>query len=70
MAAALLTLAYEMDVAGFVDRVSVSTLVLHRKGDRAVAFEHGRAMAARIAGATLVPLEGTRTLPGTETAWR
>lgn len=63
MAAALLTLTYEIDVADVVDRVSVPTLVLHRKGDRAVAFEHGRALAARIAGATLVPLEGNAHPP-------
>jgi DNA-binding CsgD family transcriptional regulator len=38
--------------------VKAPTLVLHRKGDRNVGFEHGRAVAAGIPGARLVALEG------------
>ena len=32
---------------------------MHRRGDRAVEFSHGRDVAAGIPGATLLPLDGT-----------
>jgi pimeloyl-ACP methyl ester carboxylesterase len=36
----------------------VPTLVLHRRGDRAVRIEAGRYLAAHITGARFVKLEG------------
>jgi len=62
-AAALLELIYSMDVSGLVAAVRAPTLVLHRKGDRAMAFENGRELASRIPGASFVPLEGTAHFP-------
>jgi pimeloyl-ACP methyl ester carboxylesterase len=63
MAAALLELIYRMDVSDLVGRIRVPTLVLHRKGDRAIGFENGRQLASLISGATFVPLEGEAHLP-------
>jgi hypothetical protein len=37
--------------------------VLHSKGDRSIGFEHGRALAASIADAAFVPLQGEAHLP-------
>jgi pimeloyl-ACP methyl ester carboxylesterase len=62
-AAALLDLIYRMDVSDRVARVRVPTLVLHRKGDRAISFDHGRELAAQIVGATFMPLAGDAHLP-------
>ncbi len=62
-AANLLELTFRMDVAEAVGSVSVPTLVLHRRGDRTVPFERGRALAAAVPGATLVPLDGTAHVP-------
>jgi pimeloyl-ACP methyl ester carboxylesterase len=63
MAARLLGLTYEMDVSRLVGHVKVPTLVLHRQDDRAIPFEHGRELAAQIAGAQLQPLPGNTHLP-------
>jgi hypothetical protein len=63
MAAALLELIYRMDVSELVGRTRVPTLVLHRKGDRAIGFEHGRQLASVLPNATFVPLEGDAHLP-------
>jgi pimeloyl-ACP methyl ester carboxylesterase len=63
MAAATLELIYRMDVSDVVGQVQVPTLVLHRKDDRAIGFDHGRQLGALIAGATFVPLEGDAHLP-------
>lgn len=58
MAARLLQLVYEMDVRDAVERVDAPALVMHRRGDRAVRFDQGRDLAARLRGATFVPLDG------------
>jgi pimeloyl-ACP methyl ester carboxylesterase len=58
MAARLLQLVYEMDVRDAVERVDAPTLVMHRRGDRAVRFEQGRELAARLRGATFLPVDG------------
>ncbi|HEY6877036.1 MAG TPA: hypothetical protein VI299_03415, partial [Polyangiales bacterium] len=63
IAAATLDLIYGMDVSGLLGQVRVPTLVLHRKGDCSIGFEHGRELASSIANATLVPLEGDAHLP-------
>jgi pimeloyl-ACP methyl ester carboxylesterase len=57
-AAELLELTYEMDASGLLERIFVPTLVLHRRGDRAVPLESGRRLAAAIPGARFVPIEG------------
>ena len=48
----------DTDVRHLLPRVSVPTLVLHRRGDRAVRFEAGRDMASRIRSAEFVELDG------------
>jgi pimeloyl-ACP methyl ester carboxylesterase len=63
VAAATLELIYRMDVSDVVDQIRVPTLVLHRKGDHAIGFEHGRDLAAVIPGATFTPLDGEAHLP-------
>ena len=62
-AVALLELAFELDVRAALPRVSASTLVLHRRQDRAAPLAQGRALAAGIPGAGLVELEGRSHLP-------
>lgn len=46
------------DIRHLLPRLSVPTLVLHRRGDRAVRFEAGRYMASQIASAHFIELEG------------
>jgi pimeloyl-ACP methyl ester carboxylesterase/DNA-binding CsgD family transcriptional regulator len=62
-AAALLELTYRNDVRGELARVQVPTLVLHRRSDRAIPYRLGRALAAAIPHAALVPLEGSAHFP-------
>jgi pimeloyl-ACP methyl ester carboxylesterase len=54
---------YRNDVRDQLPLVKASTLVVHRREDRAIPYRLGREIAARITGATLVPLEGTAHLP-------
>jgi pimeloyl-ACP methyl ester carboxylesterase len=63
MAAATLQLIYRMDVSDVVDQIRVPTLVLHRKGDHAIGFDHGRQLASLIPSATFIPLDGEAHLP-------
>jgi pimeloyl-ACP methyl ester carboxylesterase len=63
IAARLLQLTFEMDVQDLVERIRVPTMVLHRRQDGAIAFSHGRDVAARLPGARLVPLDGRSHLP-------
>jgi len=58
MAVRLLTAMYEVDVTPILPSVRVPTLVLHRRGDRAIAERNGRELAAGIAGARFVALAG------------
>jgi pimeloyl-ACP methyl ester carboxylesterase len=62
-AAALLELVYRNDVRAELPRVQVPTLVVHRRGDRAIPYHLGRELAAGIPGATLMPLEGSAHFP-------
>ena len=39
------------------------TLVVHRRGDRAIPYRLGRELAAGIPGATLIPLDGNAHFP-------
>jgi len=62
-AVALLQLAYELDVSPLLAQVRAPTLVLHRRGDRAVPIAGGRTLAQAIPGAGLVELDGRSHLP-------
>ena len=64
-AAALLELTYRNDVRAELQHVHAPTLVVHRRGDRAIPYRLGRELAAAIPGATLVPLDGNAHLPWT-----
>jgi len=50
------------DLSNLLTKVSVPTLVIHRRGD-SVPFAAGRELASKIPGARLLPLEGTNHLP-------
>jgi pimeloyl-ACP methyl ester carboxylesterase len=62
-AAAMLGLAYDLDVLPSMSRISAKTLVLHRREDRAAPLAQGRVLAEAIPGAELVVLEGRSHLP-------
>jgi hypothetical protein len=47
--------------------VQAPTLVVHRRGDRAIPYALGRELAAAIPGATLIPLDGSAHFRGPET---
>jgi pimeloyl-ACP methyl ester carboxylesterase len=55
---AVLEALRDTDVRHLLPRVSVPTLVLHRRNDRAVRIAAGRDMASRITGAQFVELDG------------
>jgi class 3 adenylate cyclase len=52
----------EIDVTASLAAVSVPTLVMHRRGDKAVPFDAGREFASLIPNARFVPLEGDNHL--------
>jgi pimeloyl-ACP methyl ester carboxylesterase len=58
-----LAAVYAFDVRDRLHTIEVPTLVLHRRDDRAIPFALGQDVAARIPGATFVPLDGTDHLP-------
>ncbi len=62
VAVQLLELTYAMDARDVLGQVAAETLILHRRGDRAIPYESARTLAAGIEGARLVTLEG-RTHP-------
>jgi pimeloyl-ACP methyl ester carboxylesterase/DNA-binding CsgD family transcriptional regulator len=62
-AAALLELVYRNDVRSELELVRAPTLVVHRRGDRAIPYRLGRELAASIPGAALVPLDGSAHFP-------
>lgn len=55
---AVLDALRDTDVRQLLPRLAVPTLVLHRRGDRAVRLDAGRDMASRISGARFVALDG------------
>jgi pimeloyl-ACP methyl ester carboxylesterase/DNA-binding CsgD family transcriptional regulator len=63
IAAALLELIYRNDVRAELEHVRAPTLVVHRRGDRAIPYHLGRELAAAIPGATLIPLDGSAHFP-------
>jgi pimeloyl-ACP methyl ester carboxylesterase/DNA-binding CsgD family transcriptional regulator len=62
-AAALLEMTYRNDVRGELAGIRAPTLVMHRRSDRAIPYRLGRELAAAIAGAALIPLEGSAHFP-------
>ena len=56
---ALLDLYREIDARAALPAIDAPALILHRRDDRVVRFEHGTYLAERIPKATLVELEGT-----------
>ena len=58
VATELYALAFELDVSADLGRVKAPTLVVHRKGTRAVPFEQGRRLAALVPDATFRALDG------------
>jgi pimeloyl-ACP methyl ester carboxylesterase/DNA-binding CsgD family transcriptional regulator len=62
-AAALLELVYRNDVRDELDAVRAPTVVVHRRGDKAIPYGLGREIARRIPHATLIPLDGTAHFP-------
>jgi pimeloyl-ACP methyl ester carboxylesterase len=50
--------AAHADLRADLDRIGVPTLVMHRRGDRAVRFEAGEHLARHIPRAAWHPLEG------------
>jgi pimeloyl-ACP methyl ester carboxylesterase len=63
MAAQLMDLTFSLNVVDLLPKVRVPTLVMHRRGDRAIPFQLGREMASMIPGARFVQLEGNIHLP-------
>ena len=63
MAAKLIDLSYNLNVADLLPRLRVPTLVIHRKGDKAIPFHLGREMASMIPNSRFVPLEGSIHIP-------
>lgn len=70
MAARLLRASYQTDVSVAAGKITCPTLVMHSKGDAAVPFDMGCALAGLIPGARFVPLESKSHLPpASEPAW-
>lgn len=62
-AAALLQLAYDLDIRAALPRVQAPTLVLHRRDDQAAPVTLGKELADGIPGAEFVELDGRSHLP-------
>jgi pimeloyl-ACP methyl ester carboxylesterase/DNA-binding CsgD family transcriptional regulator len=62
-AALMLEAIYATDIRAVLGDIHVPALVVHRRDDRAIPFEMGRDLAARIPGARLIALEGDIHLP-------
>ncbi len=63
LAARSLEATYTYSVEDSAGQIRSPTAVLHRKNDRAIPFELGRQLAARIPGAVFVALQGDDHLP-------
>jgi pimeloyl-ACP methyl ester carboxylesterase/DNA-binding CsgD family transcriptional regulator len=62
VAAQLLEVYYDTDIRALLPAIRTPTVVLHREADKGTRFELGREVAARIPGATLIPLPGSSHL--------
>jgi pimeloyl-ACP methyl ester carboxylesterase len=65
---ALLKMVFDIDLRNVLPSIQVPTLVLHRRGDQAAAFEGGRYLAEHIPNARFVELDGSDHWPWTEGA--
>jgi class 3 adenylate cyclase len=63
MARQLFAMFARLDVRDFLGAIHVPTLVMHRRGDRVIDPATSRYLADRIAGVTLVELDGVDHLP-------
>lgn len=63
LAVELLAQCYEISVTNLLARVFAPTLVMHRRGDRAIPYRAGRELAAQIPDARLVSLPGRSHFP-------
>jgi len=63
IAEVFMRMAFEIDVRHVVPAVSAPTLVIHRIGDRVCHVENARFLAASIAGAKYVELDGDAHIP-------
>jgi class 3 adenylate cyclase/pimeloyl-ACP methyl ester carboxylesterase len=61
--ARLIEMSYEFNVTELLQQVLLPTLVMHRRGDRAIPFRKGRELAAALPNAKLVVLEGVTHWP-------
>jgi DNA-binding CsgD family transcriptional regulator len=59
----MLEAIYATDVREVLGDIKAPALVVHRRDDRAIPFEMGRDLAARIPGARLIALDGDIHLP-------
>lgn len=57
-AARMLEEIYAADVSGLLETIRAPALVVHHRGDRAIPFAGGAALASRLPGARLLPIEG------------
>jgi len=64
-ALALARMNTQIDVRDYLSKISVPTLVMHRRHDQNARLEEGRYIADRIAGARFIELEGEDHLPFT-----
>jgi pimeloyl-ACP methyl ester carboxylesterase/DNA-binding CsgD family transcriptional regulator len=62
-AAAFLELELTADAGPFLPKLTMPSLVLHRRGDRTVPISHGRELAASLPNARFVALSGDAHLP-------
>jgi DNA-binding NarL/FixJ family response regulator len=61
----------KVDVTPLLDEIDLPTLILHSRGDRMIAFEQSRHLAARIRGSRMVPLDSDNHIVlADEPAWQ
>jgi class 3 adenylate cyclase/pimeloyl-ACP methyl ester carboxylesterase len=63
MASKLIDFTYNLNVIDLLPKLRVPTLVIHRKGDKAIPFHLGMEMASLIPNSHFVPLEGNIHIP-------
>lgn len=63
IAAELLKLTYTMDVTDLLEKITIPTLILHRKNDKAINIENGKQLAYNILDADFKVLNGSIHFP-------
>ena len=70
-AVAIMRSLHRADIRDIVPKVRCRTLVMHSRNEQIISFEEGRAVAALIPGARLVPIESrNQVIVSTEPAWQ